>query len=104
MISKLKIEDLISIVLVETKTDTEIFEYKRINILRDKLRVNGITSDLSLKEFETMKFYHPDNIIVERNRLVVKRSELFIVQCKCILYRMNKKERERMYKLWEESL
>lgn len=65
MRQKFKIEDLITILLDDNRTNTNVsinLSFRKINILRDKLRQNDIIHDLGANDIETFSFNNSKNV------------------------------------------
>lgn len=76
---KFKGEDLIVINIERIRTEGSVrIENTRINRFRNGLRVNGIINDLGAREFETLRFSYPHNIIIESQSITIKGTENFV--------------------------
>lgn len=76
---KFKGEDLIVINIEKVSAEGSVqIENTRINRFRNGLRVKGIINDLGAREFETLRFRYPQNIVIESHSVTIKRSENFV--------------------------
>lgn len=105
MIIRIKADDLISIVIGESNTASrsETIEYRRVNTLRNMLRLKGIISDLELRDFNTLHTFFPDNITIERTYMVITKTERFVSHYKCRFSKYDENERDELINMWRET-
>lgn len=105
MILKFRAEDLISVVIEDLSQSCSSIEIecRRVNKMRDKLRINGISTDLGVRELEAISQDYPKNIHIESSRIRVLNSLTFV---ECFEVRISKYQRDDfvlLKKLWKES-
>lgn len=55
-----------------------VIQNSRINRFRNDLRQHGVMSDLGLREFETLKFRYPRNIMLESQSITISATDSFL--------------------------
>lgn len=106
MILKFIAEDLISVILEEDTIPHSLqieINYSRVNRMRNNLRIKGISSDLGVKELETISLEYPRNIHIESKSLIVLNNPSFDQHFKARISKYQKADFEFIKKIWEES-
>lgn len=104
MILRFNVEDLVSIVIEETKMIEQpvAIKYKKINELRDELRKKGITSDLGVREIESISNVFPDNIQVESSVVKVIKTRTFVSRFEYHASQFESNDILMLKQMWED--
>lgn len=80
MIQRIHAEDIISIIVEDLNSTTEIMEvkYGKINSFRNNLRMQGILHELDYYELNSLAKDYPENIIMGDTSLEIKRTDSFV--------------------------
>ena len=105
MILKFRAEDLISVVIEDLSQSCSSIEIecRRVNKMRDKLRINGISTDLGVRDLETISQDYPMNIQIESSRIRVLNSLTFVEYFEVRTSKYQRDDLLLLKKLWEES-
>jgi hypothetical protein len=102
---RFKVEDLISIILDEGQSNKDSAEikisYSRVNRMRQKLLLEGISRDLGAKELETISLEYPECIKIEREELIVYKKNTEFVQF--FIARTTEDDYKDIKKMWGDT-